>query len=167
MIGMSIVVFRDDILNVNWGWFFWSNLHSDHLQMTKWCPCSQEGALCLLKPIHKSWNHFSVIFGETLQFEPAVRELHIFYMDLQPPTHAQLKISIWKKNPNIGCLGYDDALECHANTQIHWKSFVHRDQQKQMFRICCPQLVEVTNVKHAFMNWCHCKPIESTLPYLR
>ena len=33
-----------------------------------------------------------MIFGEALQFEAAMPQLHTFYMDLHPPTHVQFEI---------------------------------------------------------------------------
>lgn len=76
----------------------------------------------LLKSPHESWNHYFVLFWETLQFEIAVPRVCTFHMDLHPPTHVQLEIY------SGTCLGYV-VFECHATFQIKWESSAHKDQQ--------------------------------------
>ena len=112
----------------------------------KMVPMFTRGALGLCKPIHKSWNHYFVIFGDFFAIwasgETTTHLLHGFTPTNTCPTkifngYALKKKSPNEENSNNGCLGYG-ALECHANIQINWKSFARKDQQKHMFRICCP-----------------------------
>jgi hypothetical protein len=99
-------------------------LDSNHFQMTTCYPHSKEGEIHIFKPTHKSWNRYSKSFGEALQCDVAVAQLHTFHMDLQPPAHVQLK------NSNGRCLEYA-TFECHANFQINWEPFPHMDQQNR------------------------------------
>ena len=48
-------------------------------------------------------------------------------LDLNPPTHVRFKFY------NGRCLRYI-AFECHANVQINWESFAHRNLQKERER---------------------------------
>ena len=59
------------------------------------------------------------------EFEATVTQLSTFHMDPHLPTH----VCPTKKESNGGCLRYV-VFECHANFQIIWEAFAHRDQQK-------------------------------------
>ena len=69
------------------------------------------------------------------------------------------------KNPNNVCLGHV-AFSCQTKFQIIWESSAHKGSTKKYcLGYTCPWTAKVTNVKHAFMDWLHCKPLESTLSY--
>ena len=111
-------------------------------------PLLKREATYLLKSAHNSWNHYFVSFwGSFAIGGSSATTAHL--------PHVRLKIS------NGRCLGYV-VFECHANFHINWESFAHRDQQKNMLRVCCPWIAEVTDVEFWFMDRFHCKPIEST-----
>ena len=149
IIGMSTVVSRSNNLEFKLGLVCWLKLHLNHLQTTKCYPRSKEGQYTQI-----SWNHYFVIFWEALQFEVAVPQLCTFLIDLHPPTCRTTK-------SNGRCLGYG-AFDYHANFQIDWESFAHRDQQKKhMFRICCPLERGCDNVKLVFVDWFPCNQLRA------
>ena len=96
--------------------------------MTTCYPHSKEGKYTFSNQLT---NRYIVILGEALQCDVAVPQPRIFHMDLQPPTHVQLKIS------NGRCLGYA-TFECHANIQINWEPICTYGLTKYMCSKCCP-----------------------------
>ena len=60
------------------------DINSNHLQNLKNYNHLVNRQIHLLISIHKFWNHCFVIYGEALQFEAAVPQLHTFHMDLHP-----------------------------------------------------------------------------------
>ena len=109
-----------------------SNLHSNHLQMTKCYPCSKEGQHTYPNQLTNLETIILWIFWKFCNLWQWCQNCTpSTWIYCHPPTHVQLKIL------NNKCLGYV-AVECHTNFQINWESFAHRDQLKNMVSICCP-----------------------------
>jgi hypothetical protein len=85
---MLIVVLRGNNLDNRLGLVFESNLHSNHLQMTKCYLHSKEGQQTFSIQLT---NIKTIIFWEALECEAALSQLHTFHIDLHPPTHVRLK----------------------------------------------------------------------------
>ena len=129
-IGVSIVVLRGSNLDLKVGLVFWSNLHSNHLQMTKCYPHSKEGRYPYSKQLTYLeinflwfWGSFAIWGSNAI----IVYLPHGFAPTNTCPT----------KHAKGRCSGYV-AFEYHAHSQINWESFAHRDH-KHMLRICYPK----------------------------
>ena len=91
-----MVVLRGNNLEINQGFlflFFLSNLNLNHLQMENVTLIQKRGNIPTQINSHNLKPLFSH-FGETLQFEVVVPQLHTFHLNLHPPTHVQLEIPI-------------------------------------------------------------------------
>ena len=71
-IGMSIVVWRGSSLEIKIGVGFMMKPPLKSSPNDKMLPSFKRGTTYLLKPTHKSWNHYFVILWEALQFEVVV-----------------------------------------------------------------------------------------------
>jgi hypothetical protein len=127
---MSIVVLRGSNLENKLELIFFYQTSTQSYVNDKMLPSTKRGAIYVFNSTHKSQNHcfFLNLFEEALQFDATVpTTTHIPY-GFTPTNTCPTK------NSNGTCLRFD-ALECHANLQINWESFLHRDQQKYMFKI--------------------------------
>ena len=79
-------------LEMNLGLVFWSNLHLNHLQMTKCYPRSKAGRYTYTNQLTNLGTIILYFVWEALQFEATGPQLCTFLMDLHPPTHVQHKI---------------------------------------------------------------------------
>ena len=86
---MSIAVLRGNNLEIKSGLFFYRTSTQIKWQNVTLIQKMSNLPIQINSQILKS--SFSN-FWEALQFEAAVPQLHIFHMDLQPPTHVQIKI---------------------------------------------------------------------------
>ena len=107
------------------------NLNSNHLQMIEYYPHSKEGNTPtqinsqILKPLFCDFLGSFTIWGSGVT---TTRIPHGF----TPTNTCPIK------NSKGRCLGYV-AFECHANFQINWESFAHRDQQKTCLEYAAPK----------------------------
>jgi len=130
-VGMSVVVLRDNNLEIKLGLFYWLNIHSNHLQMTKCYPIQKRDNIPT-QSTHKSWNHYFVNFwGSFTIWGSGATSVHLphgFTSTNKCPT----------KYIDGRCLGYVE-FECHAIFFMLIENHLHIGiNKKNMFNICCP-----------------------------
>ena len=101
---------------------FLSNLHSNYLQMTRCYPHSKEGQYTYSNQLTNLETIFYGFLGSFAIWGSGATIVHLPH-GLRPTNTCPTK------NSNCRCLECV-MFECHANFQINWESFAHRDQQK-------------------------------------
>ena len=148
---MSIVVSEGNILGISLGLVFWggSNLHSNHLQMIKWYPCSKRGKYAYLKHLTNLETIYFVIFWEACGIRgSSATSVHLpsgfTPTNTCPTKEIQRLCPKISKRRKIKTVDVQDMSRSSImqSFQINWKPFVHRDKQQQrnLFKISCPKL---------------------------